>query len=903
VRRTDAISVTLAFARHESPLCNAPSNCRPATILDSHFLPFPDALERALGTSYQFERELGGGGMSRVFLAEERALGRRVVIKVLPDDVAANVSVERFRREIALAAQLTHPHIVPLLSAGEAEDRPYFTMPYVGGESLRARLTRERELPISDAVRILREIASALAFAHQRGVVHRDIKPDNVLLADDAAMVTDFGVAKAVSVAAIEGSQLTSIGVALGTPAYMSPEQATADPLTDHRADIYAWGVLAYEMLTGSTPFAGRSSHAMLAAHITESPELVSKRRSSVPIALASIVMSCLEKRPADRPQRASELVKALDSLTTPPSGTSPASPVAGVAASVVPDHRARSKSRVASVTTIVILLVGVGGWFGWRAMRGPALDANMVAVIPFENLTGDSQLEYVGRIASDWIMEGIAQTNAANVVASTAVAFAIGGEKEKSTDIVRRIASVTRAATVVTGTISRFGDSLRVQASVVDARNGKLISTVPPVAGPASDPLIVLSGVRERLLGAIVSGDAARGVTLRAIPPKYSAYNEYIKGLERFRRDQIGSRGFFRRAIALDSSFAAPYVWLAATFVNAGARDSAQALVLHIDAIRDRLSPTDRLMADYIHAMIDNDREAGLPITQELYARTADPFFSYLIGYNANAILRPDIAIPAFARSDSSSAATGWTGQIINAAEALHQSGDHAGELAQLERGRRLYPSYALVLNNMLRPLAALRKGERAIALADTILRSETDTVGTDRLNAVLTGITEFRAHGDTATANAMAKLALAWCASHRTANPTSERDVAEARVLLLSGLADSAMILLQRATRDTTNVTAAGYLGLLAARAGNRDRTRAIADSLGALKRPFLLGANTYWRAVILGELGEREQSVVLLRQSHREGQNLNTWHRAEPLASLRGYAPFEAMITPRK
>ena len=205
-----------------------------------------------MGDAYLLERELGGGGMSRVFLAHERALGRKVVVKVLLPELAAGVNVERFRREIQLAAQLQHPHIVPLLSAGEAEGLPYFVMPFVTGESLRKRVAREGEFPIAETVRILRDVVSALAYAHGYGVVHRDVKPDNVLLSGGVAVVTDFGVAKAVSASSEPGATgLTSLGVALGTPAYMAPEQATASPQTDHRADIYALGVVAYEMLTG----------------------------------------------------------------------------------------------------------------------------------------------------------------------------------------------------------------------------------------------------------------------------------------------------------------------------------------------------------------------------------------------------------------------------------------------------------------------------------------------------------------------------------------------------------------------------------------------------------------------------------------------------------------------------
>jgi serine/threonine-protein kinase len=197
---------------------------------------------------YAVERELGGGGMSRVFLAEEIALHRRVVVKVLPQEMAAGVSMERFKREIMLAARLQHPHIVPLLSAGDSDGLPYLTMPFVDGESLRERLARSGELPVGEAVRVLRDVADALLFAHEHGIVHRDIKPENVLLSGNHALVADFGVAKAVSDAA-PGHTLTSVGMAVGTPAYMAPEQAAADPSVDQRADIYAFGVLAYETL------------------------------------------------------------------------------------------------------------------------------------------------------------------------------------------------------------------------------------------------------------------------------------------------------------------------------------------------------------------------------------------------------------------------------------------------------------------------------------------------------------------------------------------------------------------------------------------------------------------------------------------------------------------------------
>src|SRR5690242_14784974 len=213
-----------------------------------HVSDLIDRVRGAVGAAYRVERELGGGGMSKVYLAEELRLGRKVVIKVLPPEMAAGVNVERFEREIQLAASLQHPHIVPLLTAGAQGDLLYYVMPLIEGESLRARLAREGELPVGAVVRIVEEVVDALAYAHSRGIVHRDIKPDNILLSGSHALVTDFGVAKAVT-ASSGGGSLTSLGVALGTPAYMAPEQAAADPHVDHRADIYAAGVVGYEML------------------------------------------------------------------------------------------------------------------------------------------------------------------------------------------------------------------------------------------------------------------------------------------------------------------------------------------------------------------------------------------------------------------------------------------------------------------------------------------------------------------------------------------------------------------------------------------------------------------------------------------------------------------------------
>ena len=275
-------------------------------------------IQHGLGDDYDVERELTGG-MSRVFVATERALGRRVVIKVLPTAMAEMVAAQRFAREVHLAARLQHPNIVPVLSAGVIEGTlPYYTMPYVAGESLRAALSADPPLAVVRIVSILRDVTRALAFAHGEGVVHRDIKPENILLAGNAAVVTDFGIAKAMNdtgYAKLEQGSLalTSTGTCLGTPHYMAPEQILGEPFIDHRADIYSFGVVAYEMLAGRRPFSDRGLREVLAAHLTEKPHDVRLLRPDTPIGLSTIVMKCLEKDPDARPQSMTDVVAQLE--------------------------------------------------------------------------------------------------------------------------------------------------------------------------------------------------------------------------------------------------------------------------------------------------------------------------------------------------------------------------------------------------------------------------------------------------------------------------------------------------------------------------------------------------------------------------------------------------------------
>jgi tRNA A-37 threonylcarbamoyl transferase component Bud32 len=326
-------------------------------------------LTAALADRYKIEREIGAGGMATVYLAEDVRHRRKVAVKVLRPELAATLGSDRFFREIEVAAQLQHPHILPLLDSGQTEGFYYYVMPFIAGESLRERLAKVGELPIHDAVKVLVEVVDALSAAHAMGVVHRDIKPDNVMLSGRHALVTDFGVAKAVS-EATGRNKLTTVGVALGTPAYMAPEQASADPHLDHRVDIYAVGAMAYELLTGQPPFTGGTANEILAAHVTRLPETVTARRPAVPAQLGMVIMKCLEKRPADRWQSAEDLLAQLEPLATPSGGMTPTQtrPV-----EVAKTEAKKPVNRLAMVGALVAVLGGMAMVF---LNRGGAREA-----------------------------------------------------------------------------------------------------------------------------------------------------------------------------------------------------------------------------------------------------------------------------------------------------------------------------------------------------------------------------------------------------------------------------------------------------------------------------------------------------------------------------------------------
>ncbi len=561
-----------------------------------------ESLQTALGASFTLGRELGGGGMSRVFIAHDGTLGRDIVVKLLSPELAQSLSVERFGREIALAAALQHANIVPVLSAGAtAEGLPYYLMPFIEGSSLRDLVADHKGLPISDVLLILNDVSRALAYAHSRGVVHRDIKPDNVMLSGGAALVTDFGIAKAMSSArtaprsgSAPNEQLTQLGTSIGTSAYMAPEQGAGDPDTDHRADIYSLGAMAYELLTGRPPFGDRPAHAQLVAHMVEAPAAIATHRADVPEPLAQLVMQCLEKDPDKRPQQATAILDRLANANQVRSENR-----TGSHTNAAPAAGKGSRAKLLVAAAFAVAVVAGGAWFATRSPNGPSgPDATLLAVMPFtvrddalgvwrEGLVDilARSLDGAGTLRTVSPSTSIAQSaTRADVTTATALGNAVG------------------AGLVVFGELNPVGrDSVRARVALVDVARGVVQHNVD-VSGDATRIDALADSVVIQLLRALgSSGTLAGGTRLASMgTSSLPALKAFLQGQQFYRRGVTDSSlAAYESAVAIDSLFALAWRGVASVYIRTGreALPEAQAALDRAIRLRRGGSPRDSLL------------------------------------------------------------------------------------------------------------------------------------------------------------------------------------------------------------------------------------------------------------------------------------------------------------------
>lgn len=831
---------------------------RPEGVLDrppppaGDELPLGDRVRQALSDRYLIETELGRGGMATVFLAHERKHDRRVVIKVLQPEIARAFGPTRFLDEVRIAAQLSHPHILGLIDSGEADGLLYYVMPHVRGMTLRERLRREGAMPAGAVITLLRDIAAALAHAHEAGVVHRDLKPDNVLCVGDHAFLMDFGIAQ-FEAQVRQGERHTQPGAPMGTPGYMAPEQA-AGGAVDHRADLYTWGLLGRELLTGYP-------HP-----VTD----LAARRPDVPAELAGLVEACLEVDRARRVQRAGELVARLDALMAPVSG-----PVRAPA--TAPRGRRGVWLGLTAVAAVAVALL-------WPRASSVSQEPvpQPVAVAGFRNETGDSALAIWGRMAGDWVTQGLHETGLFQVVAWPTVLHA--AEQHQATaanrDLVTVIREETGARTVVSGAYYLTGATLRFQAEITSGPDGTLLAALPPVEVPRDSVHLGIQALRDRVMGALAVRTSDRLADLPGLaerPPTFEAYRIFERGLERYNaQDYRGAIVELRRAATLDPGFVAPL--LPAAF---GAANTAQFPLLDtlLAVLRERraeLNEFEELQRQYLEALRASDGPRALGAMRAAVRLAPGSRAGYNAARTALSLNRPLEALEDLLALDPDRGLMrGWGSYWVQLAHAYHLLGRHREELAAAREGVRRYPDRRVNLVLEARALAALQHLGELDSLLAAVEPLPSETYWSQGA-MLLTAGEELLAHHDSLAAKRYLQRAVDWYAP-RTRGPD-----APAGHRFWLGLAhyqlgefDEADRIYRTLERDNP-----GLLQNRALVALGLARQGQVPEALARLGEPGpnALGEHTVYRARIAAIRGEHDEAIRLLTQAL--GQGVEGW-----------------------
>jgi len=718
-----------------------------------------------LNDRYVIERELGRGGMAIVFLAQERKHARPVVLKVLKPEIAALWSTDRFEREVQIAARLGHPHIVGLIDSGEVDGLLYYVMPFIEGETLQDRLARAGSLPLPDSLLLMRDIADALAYAHRMGVVHRDLKPGNVWCANRHAFLLDFGIAKMLRPSPGQG-QLTQIGAAVGTPAYMAPEQKQADPNIDHRADIYSWGLLAYEMLVGELPgneaLGGIPAKTLLARR----PELATE--------FAELVARSLEPDPDNRLDDAEIILQALDEMVG--------------SHSISSSHPRRRSAALVLVGLLAVAAVVTAVLLGRRSPGGVEATAlgEPLAVMALVNETGDPSMDTWGRMAGDWLTQGLQQTGIVTVVpwpnalqASDAIQTRrAAGEV---VDPVQTARQETGAAAVITGSYYLVNDRLEFRIQITDAEHGTLIGAPPTVSAHRDSVHIAIRTLRDRVMGAVAILRDTRLEPLADLarhPPLFEAYQAFDRGIERFNDQDYGvAIDEFREAYAQDTTFAVALLYAAVAHWNMSEYQAVDSMLTIVRRHTNDLSPYHRHRADFLEAYLEGDPQRTLESIRLAADVAPGSNAAYRLADVATKMGRPEEAIAALETLDPERGAMrGWSAYWLVLTHARHMMGDHQQELEAARAMRQRYPDRRVGVALATRALAAM--GD--LAQLDSVIEDASSLPQTtywSRGAAMVVAGEELQAHGWAGEGTAMLEQAVRWLQTQLELHPGERR------------------------------------------------------------------------------------------------------------------------------
>jgi serine/threonine protein kinase/tetratricopeptide (TPR) repeat protein len=846
---------------------------------------------------YEIIEELGKGGMGKVYKALDKDIHEEVAIKLVKPEIAANEKIiERFRNELKIARKISHENVCRTYHISKEGDTPYIIMEYVEGEDLKSLIKKKEKLPKEKVLSIAKQVCEGLAVAHKSGVVHRDLKPQNIMIDESGrAKIMDFGIARSV-----EAEGVTETGVIIGTPDYISPEQAEGEE-ADHRSDLYSLGVILYEMLTGSVPFKGDTALSIALKHKAQLPMDPRKVNPEISDDLSRLILICMEKDKERRYQSAEDLLSDLRNIEQGlPLGTKIKPRRLTFTQTLI-----RKKllipslvSALAIVTTIAYLVF---------SNTGPKLVANRIAVSIFDNQTGNPAHDTIGRMAADWITQGLSQTGLVDVVPSVSVEQIYSGYEGE--DPLRFLTKYTKAGILVTGTYYLQGDMIQFHVQVTDAQDGKLLKALDPLSGPLEDPTKPIDSLRQQLMTTLAhffEPELKDWAGVMPAPSSYEAYKEFVEGFEFFHRnDMKPALDHFLRAIESDPEYAQPKLWAAQAYMNLRQNANAELLLREVEKLSDKLLPYDRYTLDLTKAWLRGDWLGAYRAQVQIAQFAPIPAEQYGAGMWAVVINRPQEAVDLITPVDPDG--PGILAYWRDLTLAHHMLGDHKKELEVARRGRRHEPNNLNMLRFEARALAALGKINEVNECLDESLNMPYPPYNPGSL-MIITGL-ELRAHGYREASFQVIERAIRWLESR----PKEEAETEALRMryawaLYVSEKWEEAQELIEELHDEyPDNIIYLGWLGALAARRGDRDEALRISEILENLDRSYLYGRHTGWRASIAALLGEKELAVRLLKEALAQGASCYLpysfgIHPNMDFEPLYNYPPFQELMKPK-
>ncbi|MFZ2053942.1 MAG: serine/threonine-protein kinase [Candidatus Aminicenantales bacterium] len=850
---------------------------------------------------YQIIEELGHGGMGRVYRALDKKLNEEVALKLVRPEIAADRStLERFNNELKLARKISHPNVGRMYELMEEKGTHFITMEYVPGQDLKALIRQTGQLTVAKAVAIGEEICEGLAEAHKQGIVHRDMKPSNIII-DRAggARIMDFGIARSLAV-----KSRTGPGVMIGTPEYMSPEQVEGKDV-DERSDIYSLGIILYEMLTGHVPFEGETPFIVGVKQKSETPKNPKLFNRNIPDDLSGMILRCLEKDKAKRYPSAIDVRADLERIEKGLPTTERIAPERRPFTSKEITVKFQPK-RLIVPALIIIALLGAAAITFWPK-KASNLDPKLVAVAVFENKTGDPKLDPIGSMAAERIMQGLTQVGGFSV-APIPSAEALAAESKRK-DPLRALAEATKAGKVVHGDYYLQGETIQFHAWADDIAEKKNALTLEPASGPAKNPAAALEPLRLRLMGGLAGiFDPALRDTLSFIkePPTFEAYREYIEGARAFLRGEYTKAvPYLLRAAERDPDFKIPLIQASMAYFNLHQYTKGEELVSEVARSRADLSTGERLFLDHVEAIFHGDLESQLRTARQITSTSKTWMSIYENAWAAEGSNYPGEAVDLLSQLNPyNEAYKDWSRNYWGVLTwAHHMIGNYNQELKVARRGRRQFPESQGMLGYEVDANAALGRTKDLQVLFEES-KNLPPRRGYSPGDIMLRAGRELRAHGFKEDAVNVLNQALQWFEARPEQEKTSEENrYSQASTFYVLGKWAEAKALFEGLHSEIPDKTDyLGYLGVVAAQMGNKEEALKISKQLEDDKRPYLYGNPTYWRARIAAILGDKEGAVNLIRQATKEGFSYDSLHPTEDFESLADYPPYIQLMKPK-